>query len=308
MIALCYVLLIGCICLGKYSTKFKQTRRHLYSILTALHEISLMYFTLTIMFEFEYFTTTKTIRWVSMIICVLVTVYYLLYHTYRYYELMEFPLLDPECERYHELIEKNGSILRNMRHEDITLGKGCMPVRSFFKPHSYHIVSYIKKILMMLTFPLFYSNGKIALIILFIIQLGEIIRFCLTWPFAKRWRNICKLILEFILLFIFGTVYAIQQVTLVIFGSDPPPESIRLYFNLGWIGFGLIMIFNFGYFVLCIIDLSHSCRYTNKKMIQENRKTYFFEKLQNLDTNDNEMPAEAVNEYVKRGNLNHCTS
>jgi hypothetical protein len=87
----------------------------MYSILTALHEIALMYFSLTVMFEFVYFDPTKPIRWVSIFICMIVVIYYLLYHVYRYYDLMEFPIVDPTSARYDELVIRYGSILKNIR-------------------------------------------------------------------------------------------------------------------------------------------------------------------------------------------------
>ncbi len=40
------------------------------------------------------------IRWVSLIVCIAVTVYYLFYHAHTYYELMDFPLLDPKSVRF----------------------------------------------------------------------------------------------------------------------------------------------------------------------------------------------------------------
>ncbi len=54
-ISICSIILVSCICLAKKSKKFKQVLPYLYTINAALHEIALMYFTLTIMFEFYYF-------------------------------------------------------------------------------------------------------------------------------------------------------------------------------------------------------------------------------------------------------------
>ena len=135
------------------------------------------------------------IRWVSLAVCMVVTVYYLFYHVHIYYELMEFPLLDPTSVKFKELIDKYGNMLRNIRCENPRLDKGCIPARGFFRPTNYHALSYIKKMLMMATFPLFYSDGEIALIVLSMIQLGEVVRFAATWPFAKTWRNVFRLIL-----------------------------------------------------------------------------------------------------------------
>lgn len=305
LIMVCYIVLIACVCMAKRSKKFEQTLPYLYTILNALHEISLMYFTLTIMFEFVYFDTSKTIRYVSAIVAILVAVYYLIYQVYRYHDIMDFPLIEPQSERYTEIVTKYGTILKNIRFMEFDYQKGCMPIKGFFRPHAYHIVAYVKKLLMMLTFPLFYVSGNTALLLLMVIQVFEIIRFCLTWPYAKRWRNITRLCLDVTLLLVFGTVYAIQIISTEIFGTQASPDSVRLYFLLGWIGFGLVMIFNFAYFILVCIDLYYSYKYTNREMIDMNRKDFYYNKLSDLEAKDKDVPVDVMAECVKKGNLNN---
>ncbi len=99
---------------------------------------------------------------------------------------------------------------------------------------------------------------------LMLIQIGEIVRFCITWPFAKLWRNIYRLFLEFTLLSVFAVVFAIQKLSLTIYGQTPTDSQVRLYFDIGWIGFTLILIFNFGFLALMIFDLAIGCKYSNK--------------------------------------------
>lgn len=65
----------------------------------------------------------------------------------------------------------------------------------WFRPHNYHIQSYVKKFLMMLTFPLFYDYGYAQVIVLMVIQSFEIARFCFVWPYNTKWRNIYRLVL-----------------------------------------------------------------------------------------------------------------
>lgn len=264
-----------------------------------------MYFTLTIMFEFVYFDTTKAVRFASAIIALLVALYYLIYQVYRYHDIMEFPLLDPQSQRFNEIVMKYGSILKNIRFEEFDYKKGCIPIKAYFRPHSYHIVSYVKKLLMMLTFPLFYVSGNTALCVLMVVQALEIARFCLTWPFAKRWRNILRLCLDVVLLLIFIVVFAIQIISVLIFGTAATAENVKMYFLLGWIGFVFIMIFNFTYFIICCIDLYYSYKFTNREMIDMNRRDYYYEKLNQIESKDKDVPVEIMAEYVKKGNLNN---
>lgn len=154
-----------------------------------------MYFTLTTMFEFIYFDVSQPVRYVSVAVCILVTTYYLVYHVHRYHELLKLPLMDPMSPEYGTLIEKYGSILKNIRYQEASSYGTCLPIRAYFQPQCYHIVSYVKKLLMMLVFPFFYDSGQAVLGLLVCIQLLEIVRFCVTWPFAKRWRNWLRLVL-----------------------------------------------------------------------------------------------------------------
>lgn len=82
-------------------------------------------------------------------------------------------------------------------------------------------MSYVKKLLMMLTFPIFYYSGQAQIICLVILQVGEVVRFCLTWPFSKKWRNIYRLLLEIVLLLIFCIVFAISEIADLIYGNTP---------------------------------------------------------------------------------------
>lgn len=138
------------------------------------------------------------------------SIYYLVYHVHRYHELLKLPLLDPISDEYAALVDKYGSLLKNIRYQESSAYGSCLPFRAYFQPQCYHIVSYIKKLLMMLTFPLFYEQGNIVLGVLTAIQLLEIVRFCVTWPFAKRWRNWLRFALELVLLSVFLIVLAIQ--------------------------------------------------------------------------------------------------
>lgn len=102
----------------------------------------------------------------------------------------------------------------------------------------------------------------------------------------------------------FLIVLGIQQVGTQIFGLNPPVAAISLYFNLGWIAFGFVMVFNFGFLYLCIHDLVMGYRYTNRDMVDATRRAYYFEKLKQVEVETGSPPLATVNECVKLGNLN----
>lgn len=226
ILVVAYLVLLGFTLAAKterFAAKLKPRIKYVYSALTSLHEIALMYFTLTIMFEFVYFKVSEPVRWVSVVIACLISLYYLLYHVHRYHELLKLPLLDPISDQYKDFVEKYGSLLKNIRYQEASAYGKCLPIRAYFQPQCYHVVSYVKKLLMMLAFPFFYETGDIVLGVLIGIQLLEIARFCLTWPFAKRWRNWLRLVLELTLLAVFIVVLVIQRIGLTIFGATPDP-------------------------------------------------------------------------------------
>lgn len=91
LIVIGYILLgIGVLLSGKCQRGLR-IRGYLEAWLFYFHEISILYFTLTITFEFIYFDSTNPVRIASMVLCMLVNLYYFLYHSNRYYDLMRYP-------------------------------------------------------------------------------------------------------------------------------------------------------------------------------------------------------------------------
>ena len=60
---------------------------------------------------------------------------------------------------------------------------------------------------MMVSLPIFHEHIHAQILCLITLQILEIIRFCLTWPYCSIKRNIFKLVLEAILLTIFIAVF-----------------------------------------------------------------------------------------------------
>ena len=73
----------------------------------------------------------------------------------------------------------------------------------WFRPYNYHLLSYYKKFVMMISLPLFYSVNYAQMSVLFTLQCIEIIRLWKTWPYVSAKRNYFRLSLELALLFFF---------------------------------------------------------------------------------------------------------
>lgn len=71
-----------------------------YSAFHWLHEICIFYLSLGLVLEFMYFDSTSTLRVISMVVCLLFNVYYLIYELYIYYDLIKYPTLQIGTSQY----------------------------------------------------------------------------------------------------------------------------------------------------------------------------------------------------------------
>lgn len=65
--------------------------------------------------------------------------------------------------------------------------------RHWLRPYNYHLLSYYKKFVMMISLPLFYSVTYAQMGVLLFIQIIELVRFWKTWPFTSDKRNYFRL-------------------------------------------------------------------------------------------------------------------
>jgi hypothetical protein len=54
---------------------------------------------------------------------------------------------------------------------------------------------------------------------------------------------------------------------------------VNIYYNLGWLGFVMIWLFNLGFIVLAVIDTIQGFRKTSRDMMDEARRIYYFDKI-----------------------------
>lgn len=263
MIVVGYIALaIGSAMAGRCS-KGQRIKGYLETILSYFHEISVLYFTLTIVFEFIYFNPTNPVRIASIVLCLLINIYYLLYHVYRYHDLMRYPKVELDTLDYDYFVVRYGHMLRNIRFLEYRNDERCYGFRNWFRPYNYATVGYVKKFAMMMAFTCFYYESFAQPIALLVIQIGEIVRLCLTWPYASKWRNIYRLVLEIILLAIFALIYFIQLIVYnLIRGADPVWAT--WFFLFGWIALVLVFVYNIGFLVLACINLYQQCKFTNR--------------------------------------------
>ncbi len=59
--------------------------------------------------------------------------------------------------------------------------------------------------------------------------------------------------------------------------------SIQMFYRFGWVGFGMVFLFNGGFLLLYFIDFIRGCRMSNKKMMDEARRIYYYSKLKHYE-------------------------
>lgn len=118
MILICWILVAVGYCLNKRgSTVFKKHMGKFFSLLHKAHEVSLMYIMLSTIMEWFYFESTSVERWISLVICILVNFYILIYQMYVYYDMIKYPVAVIGTEKYDYFTVRYGSLLKNIRFE-----------------------------------------------------------------------------------------------------------------------------------------------------------------------------------------------
>lgn len=158
-------------------------------------------------------------------------------------------------------------------------------MKHWFRPYNYHIMSYYKKFLMMVALPIFYSTKGAQVTILIAIQLMEITRFLVIWPFHSKTRNYIRLALE-LCLFLFFTSILIQALKLPdIMSGDQIliVPAVNIYYAIGWLGFTMAFVFNIAHIAILVYDTVLGCRKSNRELMDEARKFFYMEKLKQYE-------------------------
>lgn len=132
--------------------------RKMFMIFHKIHEISLMYVTIALVLEWLYFQKQQegTYRWVSLAVCVMLLVYFLVYELYIYYDMFQYPEAHVNTRSYLIYATKYGHFLSKIRYEEYDINAEWSP-RIWFRPYNYHILSFYKKFLMIFCLPIFHE-------------------------------------------------------------------------------------------------------------------------------------------------------
>ena len=69
-------------------------------------------------------------------------------------------------------------------------------------------------------------------------------------------------------------------------------------------GFGCVWTFNLGFIVLLFVNIGQGCRKSNREMMQESRRLFYYDKITDYEKEKDQVPLALMNRWVKMGNLN----
>jgi hypothetical protein len=135
---------------------------------------------------------------------------------------------------------------------------------------------------MIITLPLFYSSSYAQITILLLIQLFEVIRVWVVWPFHSRRRNFLRFSLDVALAFFFlCNLVQISLVQQIQSGGDAETMGsiITIFYGFGWAGFVFCFYFNLSHVVIGIYDLCVGLKISNRQKMDAARKKYYYGKI-----------------------------
>jgi hypothetical protein len=160
--------------------------------------------------------------------------------------------------------------------------------------------------MMVICLPLFYSVNYGQMTVLMLLQVFEILRVWVVWPFVSRRRNWIRLSLDFSLAMFF-LMNLIQNTLLnTIMNGDinEMGSTITKFYGMGWAGFFLCFYFNITYIVIGVYDFCAGLRLSNREKMDAARRKYYHDKISEYENGNRGASKHIVNKWVKLGNLN----
>ncbi len=125
----------------------------------------------------------------------------------------------------------------------------------FVSPQFYHLVSPIKKVMMMLAFSLFAEYYGWQLGVVCGLQLLEFIRLALIRPYLSPWRNLLRGTVDGLMAAQFGGL-----IWLAYMSEDLSDQNIDLFNGLGWALLAINYTFNLYFLLNTVYSLVEKCR------------------------------------------------
>lgn len=111
------ILLIFSKCIYRKDNTHPHVRKA-YIAFHKIHEISLMYVTIALVLEWLYFQkqTESGYKWISLVVCIVLLIYFLTYELYIYYDMFQYPEAHINTRSYLMYATKYGHFLNKIRY------------------------------------------------------------------------------------------------------------------------------------------------------------------------------------------------
>ena len=257
-----------------------------------VHEVVLFFFTLSIVLEVETYDATS-FGMASIAVGIIANLYILFYYVRMFYQLHSYKLYAMNSKRRQECAITYGLYLRNIRFEEKEQSEECRHFKEIFEPYQFHVLSYYKKTLMLLTVCIFYPYPTVQIATLISLQLLEIIRFIIVRPYNSTLRNVARGFLEVALLILFSLVLGqLLIINVIQTSTDMGINSSMgvLWIRMGWVSLSFLWIYCLGHLVIWTVNLGYGIKYTNLELMNTNMKAFYYGKIENYEDNNLEAP------------------
>ena len=113
-ILFCWIVLGIAKCRYKKHPYHKNVGRA-YTIFHKIHEISILYVTISLILEWVFSSGTSGLRWGSFFVSCVLMIYFLVYTLHMYYDLFQYPSAHINTRSYLYYATKYGSFLSHIR-------------------------------------------------------------------------------------------------------------------------------------------------------------------------------------------------
>lgn len=154
--------------------------------------------------------------------------------------------------------------------------------------------------MMLIAVIMFYDYPIVEIGLLISLQILEMIRFILTRPYHSKLRNIIYFFLDIIILILFIMILIMN----LVFNQIQTSTDLNLNYDLGskwiqlgWVSITLLWLWIGIHFIVWVVNLGYSMRYTNKELMDQNVRAYYENKISAYEACNVEPPIELCNEF-----------
>ena len=107
---------------------------------------------------------------------------------------------------------------------------------------------------------------------------------------------LCVFILVLVMFYIISTIQTSTDLSL-------NNSLASVWIGLGWITLALLWGFCIGHLVISLVDAYYGIFYTNKQLMDQNIKSYYYNKIAHYEDCNVEVPSNLIKDWMKKAKL-----